>query len=90
MIAAAASESAAAVGERGQQHAVGDLADDPGAGHGHRAVDAARRDGEAEHAGLLGDRTPDVSESAPDDGVSAGGHTAPSVVLAEARMLRDR
>ena len=78
MIAADASDSAAAVvtpvGEGGQQHAVGDLADDVGAGDGHRAVEAAGEDGEGEHPRLLDDRPPDVTETAPDDGVSAAGH----------------
>ena len=42
--------------ERRQQHPVGDLTDDVGAGHRHRAVEAAARDGEGEHPRLLDDR----------------------------------
>ena len=66
-----------ALGERGQQHAVGDLADDVGARDRHRAVEAAGGEGEGEHARLLDDRAPDVTEPAPHDGVSAAGHGSP-------------
>ena len=51
--AASAAAVVAPSSNDGQQHAVGDLADDVGAGHGHRAVEAAGGDGEGEHARLL-------------------------------------
>jgi hypothetical protein len=65
------------VRERGQQHPVGDLADDVGAGDRHGAVQAAGHDGEGEHAGLLDDRPQHMAEPAPHHGVSAAGHRSP-------------
>src|SRR3712207_7861757 len=46
------------------------LADHPGARHRHGAVEAAGQEGGGEHAGLLDDRPPDVTDAAPHDGVS--------------------
>ena len=81
MIAATARPSAARgggpVGEGRQQHPVGDPTDDLGAGDGHAAVEAAAEDGEGEHPRLLDDGPADVTEAAPDDGVSTAGHGSP-------------